>query len=356
MGRIRNTLGDMLTRTRNLIVTDTRTGYTETVTPVDRAYNQLIPLDIPAVRRAVDAIGNAVAYADKTFTGESRFVKAIEEAPNPQLSPAEFWLRTVMHYLIDGNAYWQIRLTDGRAELYPIDPTCVEVLCKDGAIVGYKVKVKQGSPVDLDNNEVLHIRRPGSRWQCGDAMVDNPAMSALLDKMYWAIRLARAYYRRGGRNPIGVSSKLSNEAQADSLRKGFEATLGDIDSQQVFTVPNDATLTELGAMPNLADELKSDIQELGRYFSIPPTVMYENSRSTFSNTAEEAQAFVNQGVRPLARVIARQIQLQLRVEIEFGFDRILAGTRSEELDTDIALLGALDNAPQWFLDKWTPEA
>jgi HK97 family phage portal protein len=208
------------------------------------------------------------------------------------------------HLATWGNAYADIRWSaDGQAkELWPLRPDKMkEVKYNDKGRLTYIYTLPDGQDTVLDYGRVFHV--PGLGF---DGLVGYSPITMAQN----AIGLAMATeefgskFFRNGAKPGGVlrhPGKLSEPAK-DGLRTAWEKLhKGLTNSHRVAILEEGMDYTQIGIPPNDAQFLetrKFQLQEIARIFRIPPHMLADLERATFSNIEHQSIDFVVHTIRP----------------------------------------------------------
>jgi HK97 family phage portal protein len=261
-------------------------------------------MKVPAVAHAVKLIsgkiGDLPAKLYKTGTKETErqhpAFKLIHGEANGWTSAAQLRVDLTLDALLHGNGYAVVnRASDGRPlELLRIDPTKVQCKQEDDGTPFYIVSEERGQ-VRFEYPDILHIQPIGG---VSPIKLHREAIAL-------AISLERhlsSLFANGGR-PSGVI-RHPNRLEAPALAKlaeswfnthsgpnaGGTAVLDEgMEYQQLSTTLADA---------QYAENRLEQIREVARAFGIPPTMLFELTRGTWSNTEEMARQFYTMTLKP----------------------------------------------------------
>jgi HK97 family phage portal protein len=213
----------------------------------------------------------------------------------------------------------------------------------------YVVRVK-GDEVTLPAENVLHIAG-FSLDGCTGLIPTTLAKNA--------IGLARATEDFGssffgnGAAPSGVLShpaKLGKEA-TDNLRASWSALYSGLtNAQRIAILEEGMTWTPLGVPPEHAQFLETrrfQVSEIARVFLIPPHLIGDLDRATFSNIEQQSIEYVTYCILPWARRIEQELNYRLFNDrsqfAEFVLDGLLRGDSASRAAfyTSMSNIGAL---------------
>jgi HK97 family phage portal protein len=216
-------------------------------------------------------------------------VRLLTRQPNRSMTPLLWREASQANVLIRGNAYSYINRDNGLA---PISLLMLDSLNMNPKSDGDQLIYEYLGEV-YDPYFILHI--PGLSFDgiTGKAVLDVAAESLGVGL---AMQKYSANMFKNGAKQTGVLTHplpLSPEART-GLRKSFDRNI---------TGPEGGTMIldegmkwmPTGIPPDQAQLLQSkqfSVQEMARWFGIPPHLLYEESRSTFNNIAEQGISFI----------------------------------------------------------------
>ena len=230
--------------------------------------------------------------------------RLLHDSPNPETPSFVFFEALQAHLLLYGNAYAEIERNGAGipVALWPLHPANVRVERRNGRKV-YLVLV-QGQEVPLAAENVLHV--PGFS-------LDGSVGLFPIQLARNAVGLAKATEEYGSRffsndaRPGGALThpgKLGAEA-ADRLKKSWNAAHQGLSAaQRVAVLEEGMTFQPFGIPPEHAQFLetrKFSVTEIARVFGIPPHLIGDLERATFSNIESQQIQFVQFCIEPWAR-------------------------------------------------------
>lgn len=287
--------------------------------------------------------------------------KILHDEPNTEMSAFTFYETLMGHLVTWGNAYAEIEWDDmGRVTgLWPLSPsqTWIE-RAADGAIWYHTIRPRTNELVTLPAWRVLHVPGLGFDGIQGYSVIkmNREAIGlAIATEKYGA-----SFFGNGAR-PGGVlehPGKLSQEAQ-DRLRGSWNEMHQGLEKQhRVAILEEGLAYKQIGLPPEDSQFLetrKFQVTEIARMFRVPPHMLADLERATFSNIEHQSIEFVVHTIRPwLVRweqEIRRKLLSQLEKRsffVEFLVDGLLRGdikSRSEALQ--IQRQNGIINADEW---------
>lgn len=230
--------------------------------------------------------------------------RLLHDQPNEEQTSVEFREMLQGHLALRGNAYAQIDRKMGQpARLVPLHPDRVEAeRSKNGDLV-YRISPDSGSPYLLSQmrGEIMHIRALSSDGVTGL----NP-----IELFREAIGLGLAYEEYSGRlfgngaNINGVletPQAMSNEALA-RFRTLWQQNYGGVgNAGKTAILEQGMKWQAIGIAPKDAEFIisrKFQITEIARIFRVPPHMLADLERATFSNIEHQSLEFIRDTIRP----------------------------------------------------------
>jgi HK97 family phage portal protein len=314
-------------------------------TAAGKTVNERTALSVTTVYACVRVLAEALAglplhvYRYKSDGSKERDIahplyRLLHDAPNAEMT-SFVWRETLMaHLLIYGNAYSQI-IRDGRGQvagLYPLLPSNMDISRdSDGEIV-YTYRSEKGE-VQLRRWNVLHIPALGFDGLMGYspiAMAKQAIGTALAVEEYGA-----AFFANGA-NPGGVLEFPGVVKDIQRVKETWNAGYqGAAKAHKIAILEEGAKFSPMSIPPNEAQFLetrKFSTNEICRLFKVPPHLVGDLERATFSNIEHQSIDFVTHSVRPWVSRWEQSLQQSLilpseqsGVFIRFNLDGLLRG-------------------------------
>ncbi|MFC3058804.1 phage portal protein [Paenirhodobacter populi] len=281
---------------------------------------------VPAVKRAVSLISESIATLPfKTYTENKDAAKdhpayrLVHDWSNDWLSAEALREQLTADALLTGNGYAQVtRNSDSKPlELLRMDPAAVSVDYDDFGEPSYTIRLSDGGEATLPYHDVLHIQALGG---VSPVMLAREAIGLCLA----AEKHLSGFFANGGR-PSGVikhPEKLTPEALKKISASWFRDHGGDqagktaildegMDFKEVALKLADAEFSEVR---------REQVREIARAFNVPPALLYELSRGTWSNFEQSHRDFLTGTLRPwIARWQAAYTRVLLTPEERASF-------------------------------------
>jgi len=218
----------------------------------------------------------------------------LHSEPNPEMTSFVFRETLMGHLLLWGNAYAQI-IRDGRGKVIALYPLMPDKMTVDRTEKGeiYYLYNKDGKIYPLRNDEVLHIPGLGFDGLVGYspiAMAKNAIGMAIATEEYGAKFFAN------GANPGGVLEHPGVVKDPARIRESWNAVYqGSGNAHRVAVLEEGMKFQSIGIPPEQAQFLetrKFQLNEIARIFRIPPHMVGDLEKSSFSNIEQQSLEFV----------------------------------------------------------------
>lgn len=232
----------------------------------------------------------------------------LHDEPNPEMSSFIFRETLMTHLLLWGNAYAQV-IRNGKGEviaLYPLMPDRMTVdRDKNGHLYYKYTKSSEDAPtmdngsVILSPSDVLHIPGLGFDGLVGYspiAMAKNAIGLAIAAEEYGS-----KFYANGAA-PSGVLEHPGTLKDPGRVRESWQSTFGgSANANKVAVLEEGMKYTPISISPNEAQFLetrKFQINEIARIFRVPPHMVGDLEKSSFSNIEQQSLEFVKYTLDP----------------------------------------------------------
>lgn len=284
-----------------------------------KAVTERSAMQMTAVYSCVRILSEAVAglplhlykYTDsggKAMALDHPLYRLLHDEPNPEMSSFVFRETLMTHLLLWGNAYAQI-IRNGKNEivaLYPLMPNKMSVDRDEDGRLYYTyyrgtdeaIKNKEFA-VTLQPSDVLHIPGLGFDGLVGYspiAMAKNAIGMAIACEEYGAKFFAN------GAAPGGVLEHPGTIKDPQRVRESWQSTFGGSgNANKIAVLEEGMKYTPIGISPEQAQFLetrKFQINEIARIFRVPPHMVGDLEKSSFSNIEQQSLEFVKYTLDP----------------------------------------------------------
>lgn len=243
--------------------------------------------------------------------------KILYRQPNPEMTSFSFWEVVMTHLLLWGNSYAQI-VRDGRNTvlgLYPLIPENVEIDRDDNGQLYYiyhattdEVPGHSNNDVYFRREEILHIPGLGFNGLVGFspiAMMKNALGSAIAVEKYGS-----SFFKNGAQ-PSGVLEHPGVLKDPQKIRENWTAVYGGSGNAHKVAVLEEGMSYKPISLPPEDSQFLSTrefgVEEICRIFRVPPHMVQDLKRATFSNIEHQSIDFVVHTLDPWLRRIEKAI-------------------------------------------------
>ena len=224
----------------------------------------------------------------------------LHDAPNDEMTSFVFRETLMGHLLLWGNAYAQV-MRDGRGKvisLYPLMPDKMTVKRSEGGEIYYSYQ-KDSEEFILRSFEVLHIPGLGFDGLLGHSPI---AMAKQAIGMAIATEEYGATYFKNGANPGGVLEHPGILKDPAKVRDSWNSVYGGSNNaNRVAVLEEGLSFKPISIPPEQSQFLqtrKFQINEIARIFRIPPHMIGDLEKSSFSNIEQQSLEFVKYTLTP----------------------------------------------------------
>jgi HK97 family phage portal protein len=281
--------------------------------------NERSAMQMTAVYACVRILSEAIAglpvhlyrYTDsggKEKAIDNHLYFLLHDEPNPEMTSFAFRETLMTHLLLWGNAYAQI-IRNGKGEilgLYPLMPDRMTVDRDDKGRLYYEYQVttddapiNKKSTVKLKPYDVLHIPGLGFDGLVGYspiAMAKNAIGLAIAAEEYGS-----KFYANGA-TPSGVLEHPGIVKDPEKVRESWQSAFGgSANANKTAVLEEGMKYNPISIAPEQAQFLetrKFQINEIARIFRVPPHMVGDLEKSSFSNIEQQSLEFVKYTLEP----------------------------------------------------------
>lgn len=313
--------------------------------------NERTAMQMTAVYSCVRILSETLASLplhvfEYTETGTSKAVdhplyRLLHDEPNKEMTSFIFRETLMTHLLLWGNAYAQI-IRNGKGEvlaLYPLMSDRMKVDRDNQGNIYYVYTVndsdatsKGSGEVRLSPTDVLHIPGLGFDGLVGYspiAMAKNAIGMAIATEEYGAKFFAN------GATPSGILEHPGTVKNPEQMRESWSRGFSGNNSHKVAILEEGMKYTPISISPNEAQFLetrKFQLNEIARIFRVPPHMVGDLEKSSFSNIEQQSLEFVKYTLDPWVTRFEQAITRRLLREdekkkyyVKFNVDGLLRG-------------------------------
>lgn len=315
--------------------------------------NQRSAMQISAVYACVRVLSESIAglplhlykcgkNGSREKAAEHPLYFLLHDEPNPEMTSFVFRETLMTHLLLWGNAYAQI-IRDGRGvviALYPLMPDRMRVDRDENGQIYYRYQLgtdeshlEKAGTVNLSPKDVLHIPALGFDGLVGYSPI---AMARNSIGMAIACEEFGASFFKNGAAPSGVLEHPGVLKNPEKLRAAWETQYGGSrNSGRVAVLEEGMKFNPIAIPPEQAQFLetrKFQVDEIARIFHVPPHMIGDLERSTFSNIEQQSLEFVKYTLNPWVcrweQALTRSLlspKEKREYSIKFNVDGLLRG-------------------------------
>ena len=262
--------------------------------------------------------------------------RLLANRPNRFQNPFEWREMLQGHLALRGNAYNQI-ITNAKGEvveLMPLHPDRIRLELLPSGEYRYRFTDRFGTESILPRGEVWHLRGLSSDGLLGMSPIELARESlgmALAAQDYGARFFANDAKPTGGWIEFPGSFKDSEAKKV--FRESYQQAQSGANRGKVLVLENGMKFHEVGVTNKDAQFLelrKFQITDVARLFRVPPHMIGDLDRATFSNIEQQSLEFVMHTMTPWAERWEASIESDLLlegddIEVEFDFANLMRG-------------------------------
>mgnify|MGYP000877094226 CR=1 FL=1 len=267
----------------------------------------------------------------------------LHDEPNSEMTSFVFRETLMSHLLLWGNAYAQI-IRDGRGNVLALYPLLPDRMTVDRTSTGelyyiYNRSAQDGSNIKgygqiyLRSDEILHIPGLGFDGLVGYSPI---AMAKNAIGMSIATEEYGAKFFANGASPGGVLEHPGVVKDPKRVRDSWNTVYqGSGNAHRVAVLEEGMKFQSIGIPPEQAQFLetrKFQINEIARIFRVPPHMLADLEKSSFSNIEQQSLEFVKYTLDPWVIRWEQSIQRALfsqeekrKYFVKFNVDGLLRG-------------------------------
>jgi len=211
----------------------------------------------------------------------------VHDFANEWTSASALRARLTADAMLFGHGYARAIVVGGEVqELHRLDPRTVRQLCHD--LTGeplYRVELRSGGTVDYPFNEIIHVADGDDGLATISRAREAIALAELLERH--TIKL----FGNGTQPPSIVTFKTKMPAQAiENFRAAFVSAMRANTGEPLFIDGADGaefqTVTPSAQASELSIQRRNQVIEIARFFNVPPTMLFDLERGTWSNVEQ----------------------------------------------------------------------
>lgn len=261
-----------------------------------------------------------LANGGKEKATDTAIYNLLHRSPNPEMTSFEFRETLIAHVATWGNGYAEIEWSNsGRPlALWPLNPARMQVERRQGNLV-YLYELPAGQTVTLPSWRVHHVRGLSSNGVVGYSPI-RLAMQSI--GVGLALEEYGARFFGNGARPGGVLKHpgVLSDGAYKRLKESWSAESEGLSNAHRLKILEEGLDYEaIGIPPEEAQFLESkqfQVVEIARWFRVPPHMLADLTRATFSNIEEQGLEFVIYTLGPWLTRHEQAIERDLLTEAE----------------------------------------
>ncbi len=275
--------------------------------------------------------------------------KILHRQPNPEMSGFSYWEAVMTHLLLWGNSYSQI-VRDGKNTvlgLYPLLPENVEIDRTDKGELYYiyhaytnEVPGEKNKDIIFRRDEILHI--PGLSFNGLVGFSPIAMMKNALGTTMAVEKYGSSFFKNGAQ-PSGVLEHPGVLKNPQKIRENWSEVYGGANNAHKVAVLEEGMQYKAISLPPEDSQFLStrefSVEEICRIFRVPPHMVQDLKRATFSNIEHQAINYVVHTLDPWLVRIEQGIVKDLLLEEEkdqyfpkFNVDGLLRGDSESRMN------------------------
>lgn len=275
----------------------------------------------------------------RTLMTEHSLHRLCHDQPNEWMTSVEFWEMMVIALNLRGNAYAYVnRNRSGQVvELLPLHPDMVRVVMDGGYQCEYEVTMPDGAFKRFKLGEIFHLRGLTLNGWLGISPIayarESIGLSIATEK--FGSQLFRNGAKMGG--VLEHPGKLSKESY-ERLKTSFDEAHSGENAHKTALLEEGMKFSKVSMTANdsqFLDTRKYQRSEIAAIFRVPPHMIGDLEKATFSNIEQQSLEFVNYSLMPWLNRIEKAIKRDLmnpqekqQLSMKFDVSGLLRGDAS----------------------------
>jgi len=285
------------------------------------------------------------ADGGKELARDNPLYRVLHDRPNSWQTSYEWREQLMLHLLTHGQAFVEITGAGPSTQLIVLHPSRMKVDRVESGRLRYTYREDGGGSTVYSQDAIMHLR-----WMSDDGVNGLVPVELARD----AIGLARAleihgatYFGNGARPGVILSTDqmLSPEAAENTRNQWERAHRGPDRAHRTAVLQGGLKVNELGGNNQEAQYLEARrfaIEECARVWGVPPHLVGDLSRSSFSNIEQQSLDYVQNGLMPWLR----------RIESAIARDLLTDEDTFAEFDTRGALRADAAGRSAYYQTLW----
>lgn len=252
-------------------------------------------------------------------------VRLFTKAPNRFQTAFEWRMMLMGHLALRGNAFCQIQSNERGeiTELLPLNPDRMTIETLASGEYRYRYLAADGSTVYYKRGEVWHLRGLSSDGLVGISPISacKAAINEGLSMQSYSNRFYENDAKPGG-GWIESPARFKDSADKQEFRDSWQAMQGGANRGKIAVLEDGMKFHELGLSntdSQFVEARRDKVSDVCRIFRVPPHMVSDLSRATFSNIEQQSIDFWSNTMKPWAMCWKASVEFFLLGE-ELGLD------------------------------------
>lgn len=257
--------------------------------------------------------------------------------PNPKMTAFTFKEMMMVHLLLWGNCYAEIETDQWGVPiaLWPIPPHRVTMMETKSGDDFYRVTLKDGTQHDVPFYRMLHVPGLGFDGKQGISVISWNRQAVELSLA--TEQFGKEFFQNGTNvGAVVTTDKALSDKAYERLKLDMQEKYEGLGkAHKMMLLEEGLTFSKNTIPPNDAQFLetrKFQTTEIARMFGVPPHMLADLERATFSNIEHQSIEFVRDTIRPWLVRLEQTINWKLfselekkRLFVEFLVDGLMRG-------------------------------
>lgn len=247
---------------------------------------------------------------------DSPLYEILKHSPNADTTSVQFWEAVVASILLRGNAYVRKRYVAGRiAALYVLSPDRMTVTQRDDGSMKYVYTSRGGKIEEIGRREMMHIAGFSLDGQMGLSAIQYGANT--FGQAMSANNAANSMFQNGLHKTVAFKvDRVLKPEQREEFREYVKTLSGAMNAGRSPVLEQGVSAETIGLDPADAQLLESrsySVEEVCRFFGVPPILIGHGDKQSSWPTSTEAQKdlFLTLALRPVLKRIEEAIYKHL---------------------------------------------
>lgn len=272
----------------------------------------------------------------KTLAKDHSLWSLLRDQPNDYQTSVEFFEMLVASICLRGNAYAYVNRTRSGAvvELLPLNPDNVQVEMYSNFTLVYSVSMPDGSYKTMQPGEIFHVRGQTLNGWLGISPIAyaRESIGLALATEKFGGQLFRNGAKMGG--VLEHPEKMSEEAYK-RLKESFDTANSGENAHKTALLEEGVKYSKISMNADEAQFLATrqyQRSEIAAIYRVPPHMIGDLSRATFSNIEQQSLDFINSALMPWLNRFEKSIKRDLyttedkkSLHGKFGVSSLLRG-------------------------------